>query len=115
MPSRLFARDAPAADQQPQLPFTGDNTNDADFAYDQAHAENGGHSLPRRIRGQSIASGALSGSYTRNPIRSFAHQTSHSFAGPYSKPRLTHCQHSLTALQIPHTTRPRACAREAPN
>ncbi|EUC31286.1 hypothetical protein COCCADRAFT_101639 [Bipolaris zeicola 26-R-13] len=80
MPSRLFARDAPAADQQPQLPFTGDNTNDADFAYDQAHAENGGHSLPRRIRGQSIASGALSGSYTRNPIRSFAHQTSHSFA-----------------------------------
>lgn len=80
MPSRLFARDAPAAEQQPQLPFTGDNTDDADFAYDQAHAENGGHSLPRRIRGQSIASGALSGSYTRNPIRSFAHQTSHGFA-----------------------------------
>ncbi|KNG48723.1 short chain dehydrogenase reductase [Stemphylium lycopersici] len=86
MPSRLFSRDSPAADQQ--LPFAADNANEADFAQDQAHAENGGHSLPRRIRGQSIASAALSGSYTRNPIRSFAHQTSHGFAGAYLKSRL---------------------------
>lgn len=85
MPSRLFSRDSPAAEQQqPPLPFTGDSANDADFAPDQAHAENGGHSGPRRIRGQSITASALSGSYTRNPIRSFAHQTSHGFAGAYT-------------------------------
>ncbi|CAA9958745.1 SUL1 Sulfate permease [Pyrenophora teres f. maculata] len=74
MPSRLFSRDSGATEQQP-LPFTGDNVNEADFAHDAAQAENGGHSQPRRI-----APNALSGSYTRNPIRSFAHQTSHSFA-----------------------------------
>jgi len=78
MPSRLFSRDSPAAEQQ--LPFTSDSVNEADFAQDPSQAEHGGHSLPRRIRGGSIASGHLSGSYTRNPIRSFAHQTSHGFA-----------------------------------
>lgn len=78
MPSRLFARDSPFAEQP--LPFAGDNANESDFASDQSQAENGAHSLPRRIRGHSIASGTLSGSYTRNPIRSFAHQTSHGFA-----------------------------------
>ncbi|CAN9133916.1 unnamed protein product [Alternaria alternata] len=78
MPSRLFSRDSPAAEQQ--LPFTSDSVNEADFAQDPSQAEHGGHSLPRRIRGGSIASGPLSGSYTRNPIRSFAHQTSHGFA-----------------------------------
>ncbi|RMZ69220.1 sulfate transporter family [Pyrenophora seminiperda CCB06] len=65
--------DSGATEQQP-LPFTGDNVNDADFAHDATQAENGGHSLPRRITPNT-----LSGSYTRNPIRSFAHQTTHSF------------------------------------
>ncbi|KAH9865346.1 hypothetical protein J1614_008929 [Plenodomus biglobosus] len=77
MPSRLFQRDAGSADQQ--LPFTGDNVHDADFAPDQSQAEMGADTLPRRIRAQSITSGTISGSYTRNPIRSFAHQTSHGF------------------------------------
>lgn len=86
MPSRLFSRDSPAAEQQ--LPFTSDAVNEADFAHDASHAEQGSQSLPRRIRGNSIAGGPLSGSYTRNPIRSFAHQTSHGFAGTYPKPHL---------------------------
>jgi SulP family sulfate permease len=79
MPSRLLAgRDA----EQP-LPFTGDSTSDADFAQDILHAENGGQTPPqsRPIRAHSITAQTLSGSYTRNPIRSFAHQTSHGFAG----------------------------------
>jgi SulP family sulfate permease len=84
MPSRLFSRDSTTAEQQ-QLPFTGDNVNEADFAQDQSQAENGASSLPQRIRGQSLGSSALAGSYTRNPIRSFAHQTSHGFAGAYPK------------------------------
>jgi SulP family sulfate permease len=78
MPSRLFSRDSTGAEQQ--LPFTSDSVNEADFAQDPSQAEHGGHSLPRRIRGGSITSGPLTGSYTRNPIRSFAHQTSHGFA-----------------------------------
>ncbi|CBX92318.1 hypothetical protein IAQ61_006289 [Plenodomus lingam] len=78
MPSRLFQRDSSFAEQQ--LPFTGDNVQDTDFAPDQSQAEMGANTLPRRIRAQSITSGALSASYTRNPIRSFAHQTSHGFA-----------------------------------
>ncbi|KAI4667630.1 uncharacterized protein J4E88_010295 [Alternaria novae-zelandiae] len=86
MPSRLFSRDSPQAEQQ--LPFTSDAVNEADFAHDASHAEQGSQSLPRRIRGNSIAGGPLSGSYTRNPIRSFAHQTSHGFAGTYPKPHL---------------------------
>jgi SulP family sulfate permease len=77
MPSR---RDA-----EQQLPFTGDSTSDADFAQDLSHAENGGQPQSRPIRAHSISAQALSGSYTgsysRNPIRSFAHQTSHGFAG----------------------------------
>ncbi|KAF2833369.1 hypothetical protein CC86DRAFT_8656 [Ophiobolus disseminans] len=77
MPSR---RDA----EQP-LPFTGDSVDDGDFATDQSHAELGAHSLPRSraIRAHSIASqtlSGLSGSYSRNPVRSFAHQASHGFA-----------------------------------
>ncbi|OAL42960.1 sulfate transporter family protein-like protein [Pyrenochaeta sp. DS3sAY3a] len=78
MAPRLFTRDSNPPDQQ--LPFSGDNVNDADFAPDQSHAELGSNTLPRRIRASSIASGTLSGSYSRNPIRSFAHQTSHGFA-----------------------------------
>ncbi|KAF1834243.1 sulfate transporter family protein-like protein [Decorospora gaudefroyi] len=78
MPPRLFSRDSSSAEQQ--LPFTGDSVSEADFAQDQWQAENGAQSLPRRIRDSSMAPGTLSGSYTRNPIRSFAHQTSHGFA-----------------------------------
>jgi SulP family sulfate permease len=79
MPSRVN-RDV----EQP-LPFTGDDVPDADFAPDQSQAENGAHTFPRSraIRSQSNASQTLVGSYTRNPIRSFAHQTSHGFAGTY--------------------------------
>ena len=81
MAPRLFSRDSSALEQQ--LPFTGDHVSDADFAQDQEQAEQGTHAPthPRRIRAQSLAAGTLPGSYTRNPIRSFAHQTSHGFAG----------------------------------
>ncbi|KAH7385855.1 sulfate transporter family protein-like protein [Pyrenochaeta sp. MPI-SDFR-AT-0127] len=81
MPSRLFPRRDSSA-TEPQLPFTGDSVHDADFAHDHAHAENGAQSLPRRIRAHSISSNPLAGSFTRNPIRSFAHQTSHGFVDP---------------------------------
>ncbi|KAF2131296.1 sulfate transporter family protein-like protein [Dothidotthia symphoricarpi CBS 119687] len=84
MPSHVFARrDSDAAEQQ-QLPFTGDNVHDADFAPDHSQAELGSvhaRSTPIRLRSQSNASNTLAGSYSRNPIRSFAHQTSH-FADP---------------------------------
>jgi hypothetical protein len=110
MPSRLFSRDSPPAEQQ--LPFTGDTVDEADFAQDQSQAENGAPSLPQRIRAQSIASGALSSSYTRNPIRSFAHQTSHGFAGAY---RSLLSWTATDARQIPHSTRRKAYARGAPN
>ncbi|KAF1936307.1 sulfate transporter family protein-like protein [Clathrospora elynae] len=78
MPPRLFSRDAGAGEQQ--LPFTGDHVSDAEFAQDASQAESGAQTLPRRIRGHPTTAGALPGSYTRNPIRSFAHQTSHGFA-----------------------------------
>ncbi|KAJ4987935.1 cyclic nucleotide-binding domain-containing protein [Stagonosporopsis vannaccii] len=81
MPARLFPhRDgsSPSAEQQQQLPFTGD---DADFAADPHHAdvEAQPHPRARRIRAQSNASATLSQSFSRNPVRSFAHQTSHAF------------------------------------
>ncbi|KAF1840643.1 sulfate transporter family protein-like protein [Cucurbitaria berberidis CBS 394.84] len=78
MAPRLFSRDSSSLEHQ--LPFTGDAVHDADFAHDQSQAEQGAQTLPRRIRAQSLASGTLPGSYTRNPVRSFAHQTSHGFA-----------------------------------
>ncbi|KAH6083959.1 hypothetical protein HBI65_204670 [Parastagonospora nodorum] len=71
----------PNRDAEQQLPFTGDNVDDTDFSHDLSHAENGGaHPRTRSIRSQSITAQSLSGSYSRNPVRSFAHQTSHSFA-----------------------------------
>lgn len=87
MPSRLFSRDAATLEQQ--LPFTGENVNEADFqgAPDLSHAEQGSHTLPRRIRAGSVSSGTISGSYTRNPVRSFAHQTSHGFGGKLLPPK----------------------------
>jgi hypothetical protein len=81
MPSRFFSnRDA----EEQQLPFTGDTVNDGDFASDQSQIENGTtNTVPRSrpIRAQSITSQTLSASFSRNPVRSFAHQTSHGFAG----------------------------------
>lgn len=72
----------PNRDAEQQLPFTGDHVDDADFSHDLSQAENGGaHPRTRSIRSQSITAQSLSGSYSRNPVRSFAHQTSHSFAG----------------------------------
>lgn len=78
MPSRLPSN----REVEQQLPFTGDNVHHADFASDHSLAESGAHTLPRSwaMRSQSTASQTLPGSYTRNPVRSFAHQTSHGFA-----------------------------------
>ncbi|CAO2650244.1 Nn.00g015360.m01.CDS01 [Neocucurbitaria sp. VM-36] len=78
MAPRLFSRDSSSPEHP--LPFSGDSVHDADFAHDQSQAEQGAQTLPRRIRAQSLASGTLPASYTRNPVRSFAHQTSHGFA-----------------------------------
>ena len=83
MPARLFPhRDWSSQSAEQQLPFTGDNVNDAEFAHDQhtTDVESQAHPRARRIRAQSNASTALSQSFSRNPIRSFAHQTSHGFS-----------------------------------
>ncbi|KAF1953314.1 hypothetical protein CC80DRAFT_494606 [Byssothecium circinans] len=64
-----------------QLPFMGDNASDAEFPQDRLDYSS--NTLPRShpIRAPSNASNTLSSSYApRNPIRSFAHQTSHSVA-----------------------------------
>ncbi|KAF3040903.1 hypothetical protein E8E12_005851 [Didymella heteroderae] len=82
MPARLFPhRDWSNQSAEQQLPFTGDSVNDAEFAHDQTNTdvESQTHPRARRIRAQSNASATLSQSFTRNPIRSFAHQTSHGF------------------------------------
>ncbi|KAF2706746.1 hypothetical protein K504DRAFT_459155 [Pleomassaria siparia CBS 279.74] len=69
--------------QQQQLPFTGDNVNDADFSRDLlAQSDHGSNTLPRsrpiRAPTSSASNSILSGSYTqRNPVRSFAHHASH--------------------------------------
>ncbi|KAF9695826.1 hypothetical protein EKO04_006211 [Ascochyta lentis] len=82
MPPRLFPhRDWSTQSAEQQLPFTGDNVNDSEFAHDQhsTDVESLTHPRARRIRAQSNASATLSQSYSRNPVRSFAHQTSHGF------------------------------------
>lgn len=83
MPARHFPhRDWSSQSAEQQLPFTGDNVSDAEFAHDQhsnTDVESQTHPRARRIRAQSNASATLSQSFTRNPIRSFAHQTSHGF------------------------------------
>ncbi|KAF1924423.1 sulfate transporter family protein [Didymella exigua CBS 183.55] len=82
MPARLFPhRDWSNQSAEQQLPFTGDSVNDSEFAHDQPNTdiESQTHPRARRIRAQSNASATLSQSFTRNPIRSFAHQTSHGF------------------------------------
>lgn len=82
MPARLFPhRDWSAQSAEQQLPFTGDSVHDSEFAHDPPHpdVEAQTHPRARRIRAQSNASATLSQSFTRNPVRSFAHQTSHGF------------------------------------
>lgn len=80
MPPRII----PKRDAEQQLPFTGDSVNDSDFAQDLSLAEHGGQTPPpRSMRSHSITAQALSGSYSRNPIRSFAHQAQGSFAGMF--------------------------------
>jgi SulP family sulfate permease len=96
MPSRFFNRDA-----EQQLPFTGDSVHDSDFAEDLSHAEHGSQTLPpsRSIRSHSITAQSMSGSFSRNPVRSFAHQTSHSFSG--GTPPIPTYQHLLTTPDTP--------------
>lgn len=83
MPARLFphrdrsSQSTEQQQQQQQLPFANDDT---DFGSDQhADVEAQTHPRARRIRAQSNASATLAQSFSRNPIRSFAHQTSHGF------------------------------------
>ncbi|KAF2639759.1 sulfate transporter family protein-like protein [Massarina eburnea CBS 473.64] len=83
MPPRLLPRrDESSPTQQPQ------HHSDAEFYADLLQPDYGS-SMPsavprsRPIRAQSNASATLSSSYTpRNPIRSFAHQTSHGVDNP---------------------------------
>ncbi|KAF2796217.1 sulfate transporter family protein-like protein [Melanomma pulvis-pyrius CBS 109.77] len=81
MPAGLLRRRADSSPTQQQLPFTGDNVNDADFRDQLAPPGHASSTLPRSrpIRAPSAASSSIiSGSYTqRNPVRSFAHQASH--------------------------------------
>jgi SulP family sulfate permease len=65
---------------QLQLPFTGENVDDADFVGEQAASGSNTVTKSRRIRANSTASNTfLPGSYThRTPARSFAYQASHS-------------------------------------
>jgi SulP family sulfate permease len=83
MPSRLLPRRDESGTNQPQqqLPFTADNSSDTEFSQDQLQNDYGSNTLPRSrpIRAAQNAPNSLSSSYTpRNPLRSFAHQTSHS-------------------------------------
>jgi len=90
----------PNRDAEQQLPFTGEHVDDTDFSHDLSQAENGGaHARTRSIRSQSITAQSLSGSYSRNPVRSFAHQTSHSFAGWTTPPPTS--EQSLTISDTP--------------
>lgn len=82
MPSRLlpWRRDSDASQQQ-QLPFTNDYVSDAELASDTHSADYASNTIPRSrpMRAPSVAQNTLSSSYReRNPLRSFAHQTSHS-------------------------------------
>lgn len=82
MPARLPPhRDWSNQAAEQQLPFTSDNVGDAEFAQDPHNndVESQTPSRARRIRAQSNASATLSQSFSRNPIRSFAHQASHGF------------------------------------
>ncbi|KAF1968606.1 sulfate transporter family protein-like protein [Bimuria novae-zelandiae CBS 107.79] len=77
MVSRLLPWRRGSGSSQQQLPFTNDYVSDADLASDSPSSRPGSNAIPRSrpINAQN----ALSSSYReRNPLRSFAHQTSHS-------------------------------------
>lgn len=82
MPARLFPhRDwsQSGEQQQQQHSFEGDAEHDTHVHDYNTDVEAQTHPRARRIRAQSNASATLSQSFSRNPIRSFAHQTSHGF------------------------------------
>lgn len=88
MPSSLLPWRRGSDSSQQQLPFTNDHVSDADLAADTQPTDYGSNSIDRsRPDGtqpipnafSALSSSYLSSSYNqRNPIRSFAHQTSHS-------------------------------------
>ncbi|KAJ4296447.1 hypothetical protein N0V90_006492 [Kalmusia sp. IMI 367209] len=81
MPSRLLPWRRDSDSSQQQLPFTNDYVSDAELASDNQSTDYGSNTIPRSrpMRASSNVSHTLSSSYNqRNPIRSFAHQTSHS-------------------------------------
>ncbi|KAJ4353217.1 uncharacterized protein N0V89_004944 [Didymosphaeria variabile] len=85
MPSRLLPWRRGSDSSQQQLPFTNDYVSDADLAADHQSSYHGSNTVPRSrpyaVGIPSNAQNALSSSYNqRNPIRSFAHQTSHSIS-----------------------------------
>jgi len=85
MPSRFLKQRADSNTTQ-ELPFTGNNVSNADFPQDQSTHSDYSSDTPSRSRPINAPSGIsnsiISGSYSqRNPVRSFAHQASHSING----------------------------------
>ncbi|KAF2869972.1 sulfate transporter family-domain-containing protein [Massariosphaeria phaeospora] len=81
MPARQLRRRAESNPTQQQVSLSNDSVSDAEFV--TTHSDYGSSTLPRSrpIRTQELTPSIapVSASYThRNPIRSFAHQTSHS-------------------------------------
>jgi SulP family sulfate permease len=85
MPSRLLPWRRGSDASQQQLPFTNDYVSDAELAADDQTSQHGAHAIPRSrpmvASPNPLSMSLLSSSYNqRNPIRSFAHQTSHSMS-----------------------------------
>jgi SulP family sulfate permease len=85
MPSRLLPWRRGSDASQQQLPFTNDYVSDAELAADDQTSQHGSHAIPRSrpmvASANPLSMSMLSSSYNqRNPIRSFAHQTSHSMS-----------------------------------
>lgn len=83
MPSRLLPWRRGSDASQQQLPFTNDYVSDGELAADHQSSYHGSNTIPRSrpMGAPSSSQSALSSSYNqRNPIRSFAHQTSHSIS-----------------------------------
>lgn len=81
MPSRLLPWQRDSDSFQQQLPFTNDDISDAELTSDSHSTHHGSTPIPRSrpMRAPSNPQHTLSSSYReRNPLRSFAHQTSHS-------------------------------------
>ncbi|KAF2447561.1 hypothetical protein P171DRAFT_227320 [Karstenula rhodostoma CBS 690.94] len=86
MPSRLLPWRRGSDSSQQQLPFANDYVSDAELAADDQTSHHGSQTIPRsRAMGapsnpQHMLSSSYSSFNQRNPIRSFAHQTSHSIS-----------------------------------